>query len=264
MNYSYLMGIENVSELKARGFIIEEIDGDFGIKFSKDKENEYEEFLVKNLDPGYWNEYLGEEIVFIFKFPDGSIKRFVYSEDSEQEILDLCGEFNECVYTSFIEMLRDVDFYEENYFADISYELKPALESDIPKLIDYKLKSILDYAKELTIEEKTRIDNYVRENVPSEINNYRIIYVLGSAHGCVLVTDEDDGVLLDEIYVDKNYRGMGIGTRIIKDIISSKKIVYLWVYKNNDSAISLYKKLGFKVIQKTRDRYYMKCMKEVQ
>lgn len=264
MNYSYLMGVKDVSELREKGFTIEKTDGDFGIKFSKDKEKEYEEFLIKNLEPDYWSEYLGEKIVFIFKFPDGSIKRFVYNESNEQEILDLCGKFNECVFTSFIEMLRDVDFYEENYFTNISYELKPAQESDIPKLIDYKLRSIMDYAEDLTVEEETRIDNYVREHVPLEIDDYRLIYVLGSVHGCVLVTDEDDGVLLDEIYVDKDFRGMGIGTRIIKDIISSNKIVYLRVYKNNDNAVSLYKKLGFIVVQETRDRYYMKCVKEGQ
>ena len=31
MNYSYLMGVKDVSELRNNGFIIEEIDGDYGI-----------------------------------------------------------------------------------------------------------------------------------------------------------------------------------------------------------------------------------------
>ncbi len=120
----------------------------------------------------------------------------------------------------------------------------------------------MNYAGGLTIEEKNRIDSYVRKNVPLEIDKYKLVYVLGVKHGCVLATDKDDGVLLDEVYVDEDYRGLGIGTRIIKDVISSKNPVYLWVYKNNDSAISLYKKLGFKVVEETEDRCHMKYMKE--
>ena len=38
-------------------------------------------------------------------------------------------------------------------------------------------------------------------------------------------------------------------------------IIYLWVYKENVQAISLYKKLGFNVIEETESRYYMKYSK---
>ena len=67
MNYSYLMGVKDITELKNNGFIVEEIDGNYGIKFEKDKSKFYEEFIIKNLEVGYWNEYLGDKIVFIFK-----------------------------------------------------------------------------------------------------------------------------------------------------------------------------------------------------
>ena len=53
----------------------------------------------------------------------------------------------------------------------------------------------------------------------------------------------------------------GIGTEIIRDILSNNDIVYLWVYKKNDKAISLYRKLGFNVIEETESRYYMKYNK---
>lgn len=51
---------------------------------------------------------------------------------------------------------------------------------------------------------------------------------------------------------------MKIGTNIITNIIEKHPIVYLWVYKNNIRAISLYERLGFKVIEETKTRYYMK------
>ena len=51
--------------------------------------------------------------------------------------------------------------------------------------------------------------------------------------GCLLVTKKDDGVILDEIYLEEEYRNKGIGTEIIKNILKNNFIVYLWVYKKN-------------------------------
>lgn len=116
MNYSYLMGIKDISELRNSGFIIEEIDGDFGVMFPKGKEKEYEEFIIKNLEIGYWNEYLGENFVFIFKFLDNSVKKYIYNEDNKKEILSLCCEFAEYNFSSVIKMLKDNSFYLKNYF----------------------------------------------------------------------------------------------------------------------------------------------------
>lgn len=77
----------------------------------------------------------------------------------------------------------------------------------------------------------------------------------------ILLTNNDDGKLLDEIYLEEEYRNKGIGTKIIMDILNNNDVVYLWVYKENEKAISLYKKLGFNVIEETESRYYMKYNK---
>ena len=79
--------------------------------------------------------------------------------------------------------------------------------------------------------------------------------------GCILLTNNDNGKLLDEIYLEEEYRNKGIGTKIIMDILDNNDVVYLWVYKENEKAISLYKKLGFNVIEETESRYYMKYNK---
>ncbi len=70
--------------------------------------------------------------------------------------------------------------------------------------------------------------------------------------------DREDGILIDEIYLEKEYRNLGIGTSIIKELILANKIIYLWVYQQNKKAIKLYIKLGFQIIEKTETRYYMK------
>ena len=72
---------------------------------------------------------------------------------------------------------------------------------------------------------------------------------------------KDDGVLLDEIFLDENYRNKGIGSSIISKIFKTNNIVYLWVYKDNIKAINLYKKLGFNLVEETETRYYMKYSK---
>ena len=140
----------------------------------------------------------------------------------------------------------------------MNYKLMKANIDDVSILIDYKLKSIFDYAENLSLEEIKQINNYVKSNVPKEIDDYRVICINDKKIGCLLVVNKDDGVLLDEIYLEEKYRNKGIGTSIIKKILSSYNIVYLWVYKLNTRAISLYKKLGFKIIDETETRYYMK------
>jgi len=140
----------------------------------------------------------------------------------------------------------------------VSYELKKANESDISKLIDYELKTILEYADKLSENETSQINDYVKNQVTTKLEKYKIICSDNNKIGCVLITDNDNGISLDEIYLEAKYRNKGIGTDIIKKLISNNDIVYLWVYKLNTKAISLYKKLGFEIIEETESRYYMK------
>ncbi len=140
----------------------------------------------------------------------------------------------------------------------MKYELVKSSNKDIDRLIDYKKRTIFEYAKDLSKEEINKINNYVTNEVPKLINDYCNIVVDNKTIGCLLLTKKDDGKLLDEIYLEEEYRNKGIGTSILKEVISSNDIVYLWVYKENIQAISLYKKLGFIVIDETDSRYYMK------
>lgn len=56
--------------------------------------------------------------VFIFKFKDGETKKYVLNNDNEKEILKLCCEFAECEFESIDKMLRDNEFYAENYYEE--------------------------------------------------------------------------------------------------------------------------------------------------
>lgn len=116
MNYSYVMGIQNINELKENGFNIESNEKNYMITFSDDKIVIFENFIIENLENGFWNEYLGKNIVFIFKFKDGSVKKYILDEYNEKEILNLCCNFAECKFSSIMNMLKSNKFYSNNYF----------------------------------------------------------------------------------------------------------------------------------------------------
>ena len=143
----------------------------------------------------------------------------------------------------------------------MKYRISKSSDKYINRLIEYKKITIYEYAKDLSNEEIDKINKYVTSEVPKLINDYCNIIVNNKIVGCLLLINKDDGKLLDEIYLEEEYRNKGIGTEIIKDILNNNDIVYLWVYKENKKAISLYKKLGFNVIEETESRYYMKYNK---
>ena len=144
----------------------------------------------------------------------------------------------------------------------MNYKLVKSSINDIDILIKYKKETIFEYANNLSNEEIDRINNYVTNNIPDYLDNYNNIVINNKIIGCLLITNIDDGILLDEIYLEEEYRNKGIGTSIIKNIIDNNSNIYLWVYKLNKQAINLYKKLGFIIIDETDTRYYMNNKKE--
>lgn len=143
----------------------------------------------------------------------------------------------------------------------MKYKLISAKNSDIPYIKDAKLYNVFRYAHNLSEEEILKINKYVAKHIPMEIERYNIVISDNKKVGCCLLLEKDDGIILEEIYLDEEYRNKGVGTDMIKSILQNNAIVYLWVYKENIRAVSLYKKLGFNVIEETDIRYYMKYAK---
>ncbi len=147
---------------------------------------------------------------------------------------------------------------ETNIKSKIDYKLRKAKNEDKELLISYKLATIFAYANNLDKKEIDKINNYVLESIKEEINDYKVIEIDSKVIGSLLVRNENNEVLLDEIYIEDKYRGLGIGSKLIREILSKHSVVYLWVYKENAEAIKLYSSLGFKVIEETETRYRMK------
>ena len=99
MNLSFLMGGRDISDEELEAFGIEIVrknpDGDRSLGIPEECLSEYIKLIKAKLTPGFWNEIVGEkEILFIFKFKDGSIKEQILSTENERENDELCAEFN--------------------------------------------------------------------------------------------------------------------------------------------------------------------------
>ena len=68
----------------------------------------YKALVREKLTPGFWNDILGrQEILFIFKLADGTIRELTLSEATRSEIAHLCSSLNK----DPIEKTSDVSRY---------------------------------------------------------------------------------------------------------------------------------------------------------
>lgn len=95
---SYLMGAEKISDqsLIALGIQIKAKDGNHRqLVISSQSLEPYLKLIEEKLDNGFWNEVVGkDQIIFLFKLKDGTIKRYILSLENEQEIDELCAKLN--------------------------------------------------------------------------------------------------------------------------------------------------------------------------
>lgn len=139
------------------------------------------------------------------------------------------------------------------------YILVNATENNIELIKDIKLEMIFSSPDEFREEDVDKIKEYVDISVKEFLKDYKLVIINDSIAGIFFVRDFEDGVLIDEIYLYDEYRNKGIGTELINSVENPN--IYLWVYKNNKSAISLYEKLGFINVEETDTRYKMKKTK---
>ena len=138
------------------------------------------------------------------------------------------------------------------------YKLVKASKKDIPRLIKYKKDIIYMYSKDLVEDERNKIDEYVITSANEMFEDYYNIIIDDKIIGSILLKDMPQGKLIDEIYIEKEFRNNGIGTDIIRKMLENNRNIYLWVYKENSKAVLLYKRLGFIIVDETDSRYYMK------
>ena len=129
----------------------------------------------------------------------------------------------------------------------VDFKVVNAKEKDIEIITSMKMVTMVDdeMDKKLSHKEKTKIKDSIISNIELNYKKYKIIMVDKVVVGAYLVTDYLDGSMLDEIYLFKEYRNQGIGTKILNKLIKTIRKLYVWVYASNTEALRFFKNFGF-------------------
>ena len=138
-------------------------------------------------------------------------------------------------------------------------DLKRAKEFQnyINSLIEEEAMILLNKKKSLSEEKewlKTKLKNKTQNKEVSLLAEYDS-KIAGSAH-IKLKTGRESHVGEFGISIRKEYRGIGLGEKIMSEVLnlakkelkSKPKVFRLSVFPNNKPAMNLYKKIGFKIV----------------
>lgn len=137
---------------------------------------------------------------------------------------------------------------------------KTAKVDDIVPIFELCKQVIQDYEKLESID-FPKVMNWVREKIEHSIDEYTVIFLNEQKAGYYHFYRNDDGLYeIDDLYVYAEFQNQGIGSEVVKKCCASVcEPVMLYVFVENKRAISLYKRLGFKVFETIHgSRYIMK------
>lgn len=141
-----------------------------------------------------------------------------------------------------VEVPKIEDFKRVNELAVQVHEMHVTWNPDIFKSVEEVINK--EYFENLIKNEEIYI-----AKVDKEIVGYIIFYIKEKENPSMRYRKQ---LNIDAICVDEKYRGKGIGTKILEDIKEIAKTrgctdLYLTVNRENENAIKVYEKFGFKV-----------------
>ena len=137
--------------------------------------------------------------------------------------------------------------YKKEYFKTL-YKMKK-------ENFKWYVKKIYGWYEKKQIEIYKNFINEHRKDMKIIKSNNEIIGVFTN------YINENNESVISLFYIDKNYQGKGIGTKILKEQLEfdkqNKRNTILQVYKENPAQF-LYKKVGFEIYQETDTHYKMR------
>ena len=131
---------------------------------------------------------------------------------------------------------------------------------DIEVIYELCNQLVHDYERVETID-YTKVIKWIRKKIEHSIHEYTVIYVNEQKAGYYHFYKNEDGQFeIDDLYVFAEFQNQGIGSKIIKMCCESvSEPVMLYVFIQNKRAVSLYERLGFRVVEIINEsRYVMK------
>jgi ribosomal protein S18 acetylase RimI-like enzyme len=137
-------------------------------------------------------------------------------------------------------------------------ELRQIETSDFDFLWRLHNAALKDYVtKTWGWDENWQRESFIKTFNPSE---GKIIVIDGKDAGYLWVIEKDNEVLLASIRLLPEHQNLGIGSKIIRDLLDkSEKRVRLQVLKVNP-ARRLYERLGFEICEETATHFTMKAV----
>ncbi len=109
-------------------------------------------------------------------------------------------------------------------------ELRPANSDDFNFLYMLKKKTLKEYISKTWDWDEKWQKEYFFQNFKPEL--LKIITLSGKDIGCISILEETDLYFFSIIEILSKYQNQGIGTRLIKDLLSrSKKKIKQFIYK---------------------------------
>jgi ribosomal protein S18 acetylase RimI-like enzyme len=135
--------------------------------------------------------------------------------------------------------------------------LRAANDDDVPFLVDLRRRNQSTLALPGAALDDTEIARLVR----TRFDCAQVIEIDGQPAGVVKVTRNEDSWRLLEIQLLPQFHGLGLGRRILQDLIADADraqvaAVHLSVLRNNP-AEALYRRLGFRVVSETATAFEM-------
>ena len=116
------------------------------------------------------------------------------------------------------------------------------------RLNEQQFNEAIQYLEESQEELTTKVTKtIVNEGDALKIDFFKDKEKIGTASVCPFKGEKTSFIYNVEVL--KEFRGKGYGTKIMNYMIKNYGVKYLHVDKNNEIALNLYKKLGFKIIK---------------
>lgn len=134
-----------------------------------------------------------------------------------------------------------------------------AQSSDIEQIYAFN-KELIDTYEDTEAIDYDKVMVWVRKKICKYINDYTCALIDKQTVAYYHFYESDGAMEIDDLYVFPKYRNKGIGTAIIRRCCEQSSLpVFLYVFKKNIHAISLYERMGFMITQQVGDtRYIMK------
>lgn len=118
-------------------------------------------------------------------------------------------------------------------------------------------KQLIDNYEDVSSIDYEKVIGWVKRKLEKNIASYTRVMAGGKLAGWYCL-DRETGEL-DDLYILPEHREMGLGAAVIKKCIAEcEKPLWLYVFKKNVRAISLYRRMGFVIREEVgKTRYIM-------